>query len=545
MAESVHPLVLRAREALARSEFRTAELAMEERLKTAGRDINALEVRYLIQKQRGQLGEAARTLDTVIGINPRADWAHNELIQLLLTHGKLADAEQVTRNALRVNPDNPLANHILGRLLADAGDLLAAELHLRRALELDPKSPGFHTSLADNLVRQGRSEAAQGSFARAHELAPNDVATLMAWSRACEPDRAALLLEQAAAMAAPEDLNLVKADQLIRAERYADALALLNATKSLNGAGQLTRGRLHEQLGNYVQAWQDFSAGQRKLASETNAAPYKADAIEALFARFKQFFTRENVTRLPRAASRSESPQPVFLVGAPRSGASWVEAILARHPAVTAGGQLPFLGELRRIATDLLPSQQPYPDNLAHSWTADRYYVAAVLRDYYLARAERFGLTASGKRYFTDRMPFNEVYLPLLKMAFPHAKIVHVRRHPLDVCVSMMANQVRHGFSCGHRLEDTAHHLAAVGELLDHYRRELDVATHVLSYENLVKDPVTQSHRLFEYLELTPVEAAGLPAAQPGSVGRHEHFAQHLRPCESRLQHLLRDYTGP
>ena len=67
MSDSAHPLVLRAREALARSEVKSAELAVEERLKTAGRDINALEVRYLIQKHRGQFGEAARTLDAVIG----------------------------------------------------------------------------------------------------------------------------------------------------------------------------------------------------------------------------------------------------------------------------------------------------------------------------------------------------------------------------------------------------------------------------------------------------------------------------------------------
>src|ERR1700755_1235203 len=104
MAESAHPLVLRAREALARSEIKSAEQAVEERLKTAGRDINALEVRYQIQKHRGQLGEAARTLDTVIGITSRADWAYNELIKLLLTHGKTADAEQVSRAALRANP---------------------------------------------------------------------------------------------------------------------------------------------------------------------------------------------------------------------------------------------------------------------------------------------------------------------------------------------------------------------------------------------------------------------------------------------------------
>src|SRR3981189_3028716 len=119
MSESAHPLVLRAREALARSEFKTAELAVEERLKTAGRDINALEVRYLIQKHRGQLGEAARTLDTVIGIKARADWAYNGVIQLLLTHGKVADSEQLARAALRANPANSQAHNAFGSIISD------------------------------------------------------------------------------------------------------------------------------------------------------------------------------------------------------------------------------------------------------------------------------------------------------------------------------------------------------------------------------------------------------------------------------------------
>ena len=177
MSESAHPLVLRAREALARSEIKSAELAVEERLKTAGRDINALEVRYLIQKHRGQLGEAARTLDTVIGINARADWAYNELIQLLLTHGKVADAEQVARAALRANPANSQAHNAFGGILSDLHDLPAGEWHFRRALELTPQLPApFLTNLANNLVKQGRTDgggrllrARSGARSQRHE----------------------------------------------------------------------------------------------------------------------------------------------------------------------------------------------------------------------------------------------------------------------------------------------------------------------------------------------------------------------------------------
>ncbi len=539
MPESVHPLVLRAREALARSELRTAELATEERLKTAGRDINALEVRYLLQKHRGQLGEAARTLDTVIGINPRADWAHNELIQLLLAHGKMADAEKVTRNALRANPDNPTANHALGRLLSEAGDFKAGEHHLRRAVELDGKPPGFHASLADNLLKQGRIEEARSTFARAHELAPNDAPTLVSWACASEPDRAAELLEQAAAVSAPEDLSLARAHHLMRTDRAEEALALLGATKTLSGAAQLTRGRLHERLGKYDQAWQDFVAGQRKLASDANVAAYKGDAVEALFSRFQQFFTTESVARLPQATARTDVPQPIFLVGAPRSGAKWVETILARHPAVASGGELPFLSELCKVASDLLPAQQAFPDNLAQSWTADRQYVATVLRDYYLARAEGFGLTAGAKRYFTDRMPFNEIYLPLVKMAFPRAKIVHVVRHPLDVCVSMMANEVRHGVNSGHRLEDMSHHLAAVFALLQHYRRAWELGHYTLQYEALAGDPAAQVRQLLDYLELPAEEECLRVQVNGGAVNRHLHYAQQLRPGASRLQDMM------
>jgi tetratricopeptide (TPR) repeat protein len=562
MADSAHPLVLRAREAFARSEIKTAEQAVEERLRTAGRDINALEMRYRIQKHRGQLGEAARTLNTVIGINARADWAYKELIQLLMTHGRMADAEQVARQALRANPGNANAHNVFGQIISDAGDLPAGEWHLRRALELiEPQAP-FLTDLADNLTKQGRTDEAERYFARADELAPNDMKTLMSWSAACEARgdlaRAAQLLDRVEAASAPAEINLLRSNCLARAGRNEEALAALNGAKALTGEGQLARGRLHERLGRHEEAWQDFIAGKRKLASEAGGLQYKAEAVEALFGRFKQFFTRESLDRLPRAKRRTDVPQPIFILGMPRSGAGIVDRIVCSHSSVAAGGELAFLGQLPKIAGEVLPASQPFPENLAQSWTADWRYAATLFRDYYLARAESYGLTGGGKAFFTDKTPFNEVYLPLLKMAFPEAKIVRVIRHPLDVCVSMMSSTVTHGFNCGYRIEDATHHLAAVFDLFQHYRRELDLSGYVLKYEALVADPAGQTRWLLDYLGL-PFEKACLHfheqprrAPAPGgtqtreglddrSLNRHRHYAQHLRPYLSRLRPMMSD----
>lgn len=546
MAESAHPLVLRAREALARSEIRLAEQAVEERLRTAGRDINALEVRYLIQKHRGQVGEAARTLDTVIGINSRADWAYNELIALLMTHGKVTDAEQIARAALRANPANAQAHNVFGQLISSLNDLPAGEWHFRRALELAPSQAAFATNLANNLVKQGRAAEAERYLAQALELAPNDPKTLASWSAWYESRgdlaRANEFLDRAAAASSATEVGLQRARLLALAGRYEEALALVDAAKELTGEGQLGRGKILEHLGRYEEAWQDFVAAKRKLAVEAGGLQYKADAVEALYGRFKQFFTRQNNERLPRAKLRPDVPQPIFIMGLPRSGATLVEGIVTRHSKVTAGGELAFLGELRKLASDLLPAPQPFPDNLAQSWTADRQYAATLFRDYYLARAENHGLFARGKPFFTDKMPFNEIYLPLVKMAFPAARIVHVMRHPLDVCVSTLSNSVTLGFNSGYRVEDTAHHLAAVFDLFQHYRREWDLGDYVVQYEALVGDPAGQIRQLLDYLGL-PFEAECLRARiNDEALDRHSHYAQFLRPCRSRLQEMLTAY---
>jgi hypothetical protein len=156
-------------------------------------------------------------------------------------------------------------------------------------------------------------------------------------------------------------------------------------------------------------------------------------------------------------------------------------------------------------------------------------------------------------------MPFNEIWLPLLRMSFPEARIVHVVRHPLDVCVSVMSNNLTHGFNCGYHIEDTAHHLAAVFDLIQHYRRELQFSEHVLKYERFVAEQREETHRLLEYVGLpfeagclsfhenqrhapTPSYAQVTERLNDRSLNRYRHYAQHLKPFWSQLQPLMNAY---
>jgi Flp pilus assembly protein TadD len=599
MANALHPLVVRGRDALARGDLRAVEAAADERLRLAGRDINALELRYLVQKSRGHFTEAARTLQNIISIDSRADWAFNELIELLRRHGKRTDAEQVARTALRTNPNNAQANSLFGSLLSEGDNLPAGEWHLRRALELSAAStpdapaetpPGptaasqttaTFVSLGINLMKQGRMEDADAAFTRAHELSAEDVNILTQWARlqiatgnvgraqellnsaqalltartqaplplghgATDPKTAAQAAAHNGITRSLSQVALLRADVLSRTGRHEQALAVLEESGDTSVDARLARGRLLERLGRYEGAWREFLEAKRKVATDAGGLQYRADAIEAFFEKLKQFFTRDHVARLPRASRRTDTPQPIFILAFPRSGSALLERLLSSHPAIARGGELPFLSEFPKVCGHLLPGPDIFPSQLAQSWTADHRHVATVFRDYYLARAEHYGLFQAGKRFFTDRMPFNEIHVPLLRMAFPEARIVRMVRHPLDVCVSVLSSPVPPDFHSGYRIEDTAHHLAALFDLAEHYRRELEPGEMAVRYESLVQDPAKQIQRLLEQLGLQAEQKGPKPAdieamaAHATAAGRHQHYAPWLKPVVPRLQKLMK-----
>jgi Flp pilus assembly protein TadD len=509
---------------------------------------------------RGDVQGAARILTGIISADRRADWAYNDLITLLAGHGRGGEAEKLARAALRINPDNAGAHDRFGVLLSEQNDLPAGEWHFRRALELAGRQAGVLANLGLNLMRQGRVADAEPCFAEADRLAPRTLRILAHWSKLREVQGdiagAEALLDQAEAASSPEAVNLLRAQYLSRVGRDGEALAIFADAPALNGDGQLERGRLHERQGRYAEAWDDFVAAKQKLAAEAGGRSYDGGAVQAFYAALRAFFVAARIAHLPRAAARDDVPQPIFVLGFPRSGTTLIEQVLSSHSAVRAGGELPWLGELRPLATRLFPDAGPFPDCLAQAMTADHRHAAAVFRDHYLARAEAAGLLRSGKAWFVDKMPFNEMYLPLLWMAFPRARIVRLQRDPRDVAVSMLANHLTHGFHCAYRIEDIARHLAATSALVEHYRREFAYDELVLRYEDFVSHQEGETRRLLDHLGLpfeegclrfhesaryapTPSYVRVTERVNDRSIGRHRHYAAQLLPYLAELEPVL------
>jgi len=539
------PTIDSARASLRANRIAEAEAIARRLLAGDPQSVDAREVLVLAALARQDYAAAEAGLREILVLAPDAGWARDDLARLLLDTGRPAEAEIEVRTAIAADPAHADAHAMLGVFLSGRERLVEGAWHLRRAIALAGRHPQMLTNLARNLMRQGALEEASAMAAEARRAAPGMLAAAVLVAEVAEQrgdlDAAEQALDEAERLARREgrDTLLLRATLLSQGARWQEALARLDALPAMSGAAHLLRGRLRDRTGRHSEAWEDFVAGKAALAAASGRRYGKA-AIEDHFSRLAAITMPDT----PRPARR-EGPQPLFILGMPRSGTTMAEQLLSSHHRIRAGGELPFTAELADFAARETGS--PFPQGFGRLSAADHHHLPGLFRDFYMGRAEGHGLRRPGVDLFTDKMPLNEIFLPLIRSAFPEAPLVAVRRHPLDTLVSIMMHDMTHGYECGYRIEDAAHQLAASSALTETYRNRLDIAPHVFSYERFIADQAGETGRLMAHVGLaaelaqarfhenrrhapTPSYAQVREPLHTRSIGRWKNYAEQLAP---------------
>jgi tetratricopeptide (TPR) repeat protein len=511
-----------------------------------------LTILFEIRKAQGRPRAAEALIRRVVSIDPNNFWATNELVLLLIAKPDLGEAEIHARNGVRIAPDLPQAHNLMGIVFTEAQRPQAGEYHYRRVLELSgARDPILLANLAWNLKTQGRMEEARALYKESFALAPDIPLTLLGWARLEEADR-----DFAAAAAALDRLDvlwpgdprarLARAVLLGRTRRHDEAIALLDETAArmdngrLGGGELLEKGRLLDQLGRYDDAYAAFDAGKRDIR-ESSGVGYADAAANDLCARLRGFFTASRLTLLPRAATREDCAQPVFILGFPRSGTTLVEQTLSAHRLVSAGDELPLINDITGIMPRMLSSPLGYPEALAELWMGDKREGLDNLRDYYLQSVRQMGVVRPGTTWFTDKMPLNEMHLGLIALLFPKSPMLHVIRHPLDIMVSAMSNQFTHGFCCAYALETAALHYVRIRELVRHYRAEMRLNYLAIRYEDIVADQRKSVRRMLDFIGI-PFDKNCLSFHENRRYARTASYAQVTEKLYDRSKYRYRNY---
>lgn len=544
--------IARAAAAFASGDPAAAEQGALAALEAEPADIDALKLLYDIRAAGGPDSAAFALLQRIVRLDPNDLAATQRLALALFGRGILRDAEQHARNAVRLGPLDPQSHNLMGMVMTEAQRPQVGEHHYRRAQELLGRpSAILLANLAWNLRNQGRMEESRQVYESSAALDSNVFQTFFGWAQMEESDRdfarAGELLDRAERLSPGHPKVLLQRAILHgRVNAYDAALALLDEIgRRPGGLGPLEwseKGRLLDRMQRHAEAFQAFDEGKRQLREMTGQV-YRAEEAADLVSRLKTFFVASRLELLPRATVRSGSAQPIFIVGFPRSGTTMIEQTLSAHPEVSAGDELPVIEELVALIPRVLDSPLPYPEALSDLWLGDRLEGLDNLRDYYLQRARQLGALREGASWFTDKMPLNETHLGLIGLVFPHAPVIQVVRHPLDVVVSVFSNHLTHGFCCASDLESIARHYVLVMGLVEHYRAQMSLKYLRIRYEDVVDRQEEVTREMLAFLGL-PHDHRCLDFHENRRYARTASYAQVTEKLYDRSRLRYRAYRA-
>jgi hypothetical protein len=248
------------------------------------------------------------------------------------------------------------------------------------------------------------------------------------------------------------------------------------------------------------------------------------------------------------------NPDPIFIVGLPRSGSTLIEQILASHSKVEGTQELAIVqqivGNLRGRDPDL--NNPRYPRILLQMQPEEFRTLGAQ----YLAAS---GIYRSGKPFFIDKMPNNFRHLGLIHLMLPNARIIDARREPMACCFSNLKQLFANGQEFTYGIEDIARYYRTYLELMRHWDRVLPGRVLRVYHEDVVDDLESNVRRLLDFcgLEFEPAciefhktvrsvrTASSEQVRQPlyrEGLDQWKHFEPWLKPLKNALGDALSHY---
>ncbi|MGA7674169.1 MAG: sulfotransferase [Rhizomicrobium sp.] len=428
----------------------------------------AAEIRNYLGLTLSRLGrneEAVVEFETALKIKPDLTDTLDNLGNVLLTMGRYEEAVYRFEEALAARPDDTAALTGLGDALSILGRHAEAQDAFEKLLAVDPKNSAAHFGIGTIMKQLGRFTDARQAFERAVALSlkiPAYHRALAETERFGENDPRLAALEELA-----RDEDSFPEDQKVELN-----FALAKAYDDLKRYG-LAFERL--QKGNTI---------KRRLVA------YDEAAVVDIFREIAAEFTPALMQSKREAGHPSDVP--VFIVGMPRSGTSLVEQILASHPDVFGAGELTYVQDL--IIGGHAGAE--YPSGMASlaNDTLRRF------GGFYSVRAH--ALAPQAKR-IVDKLPANFRHIGLIHLALPNARIIHLRRDPVDTCFSCYSKLFLSGLNYTYDLGELGRYYKAYEALMAHWRAVLphDAMLDV-QYETLTENFAQEARRIVEFCGL-------------------------------------------
>jgi len=473
------PAVVTATGLFADGELAAAEQLTRQFLLQNGNHIEAMRLLARIGLEHDVLDDAELLLRAVLDLAPDYQAARYDYARTLLRRHRHQQALKELDTLIKLDPANRSYRTTYATAMVGLGDHERALQLYQDLLQGAPRAPDLHLSIAHTYKTLGRTPEAIESYHAAAEARPNfgdaywSLANLKTY-RFTDAEIVRMRAEEAA-----ETTPLV--------DRYHLCFAL---------------GKALEDRGEYGESFSYYERGNALKKSESR---YRPETIEHNTRMQKQICTAEFFAR--HRGSGCPAPDPIFIIGLPRSGSTLLEQILASHSRVEGTQELADIPRIvqellgREATTDDLETRR-YPRVLAQMKPEE----LTRLGEKYLADTRIY---RTGKPFFIDKMPNNFRHVGLIHLMLPNAKIIDARRDPMACCFSNFKQLFATGQEFTYSIEDIARYYRTYVELMEHWDTVLPGRVLRVQHEDVVDDLEGNVRRLLNFCGL-PFEPACL-----------------------------------
>jgi tetratricopeptide (TPR) repeat protein len=480
------PEVVQAGSLFSDGELSAAENILRAHLLTSGEDAEALRLLARIEHQRDVLDDAELLFEAALRLAPDYVAARVDHVRVLIDRQKYLLARGEIDTLLRLEPGNRDYLSLSAAACVGLGEHESAIGLYRQLLAASPTSADVHVPLGHCLKALGRQKEAAETYQLAAAARPGfgdawwSLANLKT-HRFSQNELAHMRVQEAAPAARPAD-------------RYHLCFAL---------------GKALEDRNEYAESWQCYERGNalKRAESRYHPAITETNTRKQIDVCTAQFFAA-------RAGVGVPDPDPILVVGLPRSGSTLIEQILASHSLVDGTHEL---ADIQRIVLGMrgigMRGTASGPGDPRVRTVEDASYpgVLAELAPEEFRRLGECYMTDTRayrqhKPFFIDKMPNNFRHIGLIHLMMPNATLIDVRREPMACCFSNLKQLFARGQEFTYGIEDIARYYRTYLELMRHWDAVLPGRILRVWYEDVVEDLEGNVRRILEFcgLEFEP-----------------------------------------
>ena len=435
---------------------------------------------------------------------------HIEAMRLLarigLAHDVLDDADVLLEAVLALAPDYRAARYDYAIALLRRHKHEQSIAELEKLLQLEPNNRAFKTTYATAKVGLGDHEGALRLY---QELIADVVQPVQAGElhlsvahsfKALGHQQEAIESYRTAAAVRPSYGDAYWSLANLKTYRFtAHEITRMRAAEAAGTTALVDRyhlcfalGKALEDLGEYEESFRYYERGNALKKSQSR---YRPEPVERNTRLQKTICTQEFLAS--RRGVGLGSPDPIFIVGLPRSGSTLLEQILASHSKVEGTMEL---ADIPRLVLEL-QGREPESEN-------PRY--PGVLQDLkpeeFLKLGRKYMDDTRGYRtdkpYFVDKMPNNFRHLGLIHLILPNAKIIDARRNAMACCFSNFKQLFASGQEFTYGLEDIGRYYRTYVELMAHWDEVMPGTVLRVEHEDVVEDLEANVRRILDFCGL-------------------------------------------